>query len=520
MRLLTATILTVLFVTPVCPANATNLDERIHQVLDSAGTNRTELEAVLSHYRESADTLKYEAARFLIGNMLGHCYVTYRLVDTADATVDFDPLLCPDYDSLTRAYGHLEDQFGRLDFVRDERIEDNRAIKSDFLISQIDLAFRAWRQKPWARGLSFELFCEYVLPYRGSNEPLEPWREYFWKRYTDLTSRMKDSTDPIEAARLINLDVRSWFGFDSRYYYHPTDQGLDEMVASGLGRCEDMTNITIYALRANGIAVTSDYTPYWANVGNNHAWNAVVTADGKAIPFMGAEADPGEYKLINKAAKVYRKMFSEQPQNLAFQPHKQDSLPRWLAGKNYRDVTAVYGEAVDVPLTLTKPVPDSVDIAYLCVFNTGEWQPVQWGRVNGRSVTFNDMATDIAYLPALYLNAAIVPWGDAFILRPGGKVEPLVPDTNRSETISLASTMSRSQAASSESVRKGRLEPGIDYELFYWREGWQTVGSRTAGDKPLEFVDVPGQGLYRLVAEDSDHAERIFTIEDGAQVWW
>ena len=68
-----------------------------------------------------------------------------------------------------------------------------------------------------------------------------------------------------------------------------------------------MTNVTIYAMRANGLAVTSDYTPYWANSGNNHAWNAILTGEGKVVPFMGAEANPGEYRLANKLAKVYRK---------------------------------------------------------------------------------------------------------------------------------------------------------------------------------------------------------------------
>ena len=83
-----------------------------------------------------------------------------------------------------------------------------------------------------------------------------------------------------------------------------------------------MTNLTIYAMRANGLAVTSDYTPYWANSGNNHAWNAIVTPGGEVIPFMGAESNPGKYHLANKVAKVYRKTFGKQKANLAFQQRK------------------------------------------------------------------------------------------------------------------------------------------------------------------------------------------------------
>ena len=63
---------------------------------------------------------------------------------------------------------------------------------------------------------------------------------------------MADSTNPIDAARAINKDVMSWFGFDPRYYYHPTDQGLAEMRDKHKGRCEDMTNLAIYAMRSTG----------------------------------------------------------------------------------------------------------------------------------------------------------------------------------------------------------------------------------------------------------------------------
>ncbi|MCJ7459130.1 MAG: hypothetical protein MUP17_09085, partial [candidate division Zixibacteria bacterium] len=253
-------------------------------VLDSAGSNRGELEKVLSYYFSAKDSLKLQAAFFLIGNMEGHSYVTYVLQDTNKKEVSFNVLDYRDYDTLRAEFDTLEAHHGSLDFEKKEIIYDLKTITADFLIKQIDYSFKAWREKPWAKNLSFEQFCEYVLPYRGSNEPLENWREFFWEKYKGLEKKMTDPSDPVQAAKLINDDVKSWFTFDPRYYYHPTDQELSEMLKNHLGRCEDMTNVTIYAMRANGLAVTSDYTPFWANAGNNHAWNAIVTPDGKAIP--------------------------------------------------------------------------------------------------------------------------------------------------------------------------------------------------------------------------------------------
>jgi len=489
--------------------------------LDSAGTNRGELEKVLTHYAASGDTLKFMAAYFLVGNMEGHSYVTYSLKDTAGNVIDFDPLVYPSYDVLTASYDTLEKKHGTLDYKKKDVIDDLQNITADYLIEHIDYAFRAWKEKPWAKHLSFDQFCQYVLPYRGSNEPLENWRPVFWDKYADLPGKMTNPSDPTEAARLINKDIMTWFGFDPRYYFHPTDQGMAEMMAKGKGRCEDMTNLTIFAMRANGLAVTSDYTPAWADAGNNHAWNAILVPGGKVVPFMGAEANPGEYGLANKFAKVYRKMYGKNPDNLVFQKHKQEKLPGWLAGKNYIDVTADYGKVCDVAVTLTREVPDSVDIAYICVFNSGEWTPIHWGQIAGQTVTFTAMAPEIAYLPAFYLNEKIVPAGPAFILHGDGTQTALIGDEAKTTLVTLIATTKRQLEASTDGTAKAFLTPGTEYELSYWRDGWQSVGKIQADDKgAVTFDKAPTGGLYWLTGKDSDREERIFTLDGDTQVWW
>ncbi|MEE9555235.1 MAG: transglutaminase-like domain-containing protein [candidate division Zixibacteria bacterium] len=490
------------------------------EALEQAGENGSELEKVFIHYGSPDDFLKLQAALFLVGNMEGHGYVTYMMHDSTGAEIDFNVLDYPDFDALLAACDILEEKKGEIDFKKNEMVYDIKTIKAEFLINQIDYAFKAWKEKPWADAFSFDSFCKYILPYRGSNEPLENWRESFLEKYVGLEKKMKDPSDPMEAASLINDDIKSWFGFDPRYYYHPTDQGLSEMLESGLGRCEDMTNLAIYALRANGLAITSDYTPFWANSGNNHAWNAIATADGQVIPFMGAESNPGVYRLANKLAKVYRKMYGKQKDNLIFQERKQEKVPRWLGGKSYLDVTASYTDVCDVSIEFEKEIPDSVDTGYLCVFNSGEWKAIQWGKIENGKAVFKDMGSDqIAYLPALYLNEEIVPYGSPFILDKNCELRSLCKN-GETDDFSLISTTRRKQEISTDSIIKTYFASGKEYELFYWDFGWQSFGKSTAGDAPLKFESVPSGCLYWLVEEDSDEEERIFTIDDGFQEWW
>jgi len=267
--------------------------------------------------------------------------------------------------------------------------------------------------------------------------------------------------------------------------------------------------------------VTSDYTPFWANSGNNHAWNAILNASGKVVPFMGAEANPGEYKLWNKLAKVYRKTYSQQKGNLIFQDRKQKKVPGWLAGKSYIDVTSDYVNTCDVAVTLDEPTPDSVDIAYICVFNDGEWQAIQWGRIKDGQVTFAGMGADIAYLPAFYENDKIVPAGAPFILSTDCKIQKLSPAENQTNSVQLMSTTNKVLAVSTDGVAQAAFTPAKEYELFYWKSGWQSLGKTTASDKPLLFDSVPTGYLYWLVETSSNKEERIFTIDpSGKQVWW
>jgi hypothetical protein len=198
----------------------------VADALDKAGDNRGELKKVINHFKSTGDSLMLEAAYYLIGNMEGHSYALIAYYDSSGNEVEIDVNAYADFLSMLSHLEKLEAERGEIEYKKKEVFEDLENIKADFLINQIEYAFRAWRGLPWAKTVTFENFKEYILPYRGSNEPLEPWREYFFEKYGGIDTLMSDPNDLIEAARIINSDVRSYFGFSERYYLHPTDQGL------------------------------------------------------------------------------------------------------------------------------------------------------------------------------------------------------------------------------------------------------------------------------------------------------
>lgn len=62
--------------------------------------------------------------------------------------------------------------------------------------------------------------------------------------------------------------------------------------------------------------------------------------------------------------------------------------------------------------------------------------------------------------------------------------------------------------------------PGNTYELFYYDGGWRSLGRQTAGGYVLTYADVPVHSLLLLRNISARSDERIFTYEQGRQVWW
>ena len=482
----------------------------VERTLAGAGENRGELERVLDHYRKEGDEQKLRAAEFLIANMDGHGYTVTALYDAEKNEIAFDALDHAGFGEAMEVLDVLEAEHGELDFKRKRFDADVETVSADYLIENIDLAFEAWRAKPWAGDLSFDAFCQYVLPYRGSNEPVNSWRKACLARYADLAGKMENPADPGEAGRLIRQDVHQWVRFSDLYYLHPTDQGFQEMNERRLGRCEDISNMMGYAMRANAIPVATDYTPYWADRDNNHAWEVMLDEQGR-----------GRAGLSNRAAKVYRKTFALQPDSLGARKTEEEKVPAWLAGRNYMDVTAQYLPTSGVTVRLENDVPPGARFAYLCVFNGGEWKAIHWGEIVGDQVTFTAMGRRIAYLPAFYVDEELAPAAAPFILDEAGNVRALRSDSDEQLAVEIAATTPATPDADTRIDRPMILvKPGRSYELFIWDDEWRSLGSHTAGAEPVAFESVPSGGLFWMVEEGSRRLERIFTIEQGRQVWW
>ncbi|TAJ18231.1 MAG: transglutaminase domain-containing protein [Planctomycetota bacterium] len=487
-----------------------DLSAAIESAIAQAGDNRAELQRYLAHCRDSGDPHLAAAAEFVVANMPGHGFIEFELRDSRGEPHAFDALRHANLGDAQANWDALERDYGPVEFVRSRFDADLEHATAAFLVEQTEFALRAWRERPWARAIPFDVFCQWILPYRGSNEPLEAWRKPLYERASDPALGILDSADIREAAARVRADVDKRIGFNDLYYLHPTDQSYGQMCASRQGRCEDITNFAGYALRANAIPYAADYTPWWADRDNNHAWEVVLDASGR-----------GNASLSNRAAKVYRKTFARQPNSILALRTERDSVPRWLDGDHYADVTEQYVATSRIELKLDVDPSAPQGIAYLCVFNGGEWRPIAWANAASGLATFDRMGRDVAYLPAWHVAERVVPAGLPFVLGKDGAVRELRPDDAHALALEVTSVRPATPDADSKrDLPLLRVEGGKSYELLVCAGEWRSVGRIAADQASVRFDKVPSNGLYWLVEQGSRKLERIFTLQGGKQVWY
>ena len=375
--------------------------EDIGRILDLAADewNDGKLIAALQHY--SPGTRKHRAICFLIAQMDSQLYVNY--VNPDDPLNPFSPEEGVDW---TREY-----------------IWDYGTMSAELLIENVEWAFLARETFPWCRALPEDIFFEYVLPYRSTQEPLHSWRPAL---YEDLAPMVGDLDSSLEITSVINSYNDQRFGFDPLYYRHPEDRDIFTCLAAGLGRCEDISNLSNYSHRAVGVPMASDFTPWWPKGDNNHAWNTVYDR-GTWYTFSGS----GPVPLPNTGqstvyAKVYRKSFSAGP---IMGPAPDGTMPPRLMRSSAIDVTSAYTTVSDIEIWVDNPDRAT----YLCVFNYGDWRAVGGAWAENDSVSFGDVGNkEILYCATRYIEDETgwgehIPVSSPFILNSDGSIEYINP---------------------------------------------------------------------------------------------
>lgn len=445
----------------------------IEAVLSLAGHNRGEIEKVLNHYNiEDRDSLKLKAAYYLIEKMGGASYwksavfETFSAVFKALATYDGHWILSADQSKnkeiRRQKFGELwrkhEEIYGAPGKSVFKAYSDAENISARMLIENIDYAFKAW-EFPWSRGYSFEQFCKYILPYRCMDEPLEPWRAYYFTKLSPVVDSLRYQSDPLVAAKAINdwLSVDfTWSDYLKNFHrgsLKPTDL-LDGRISA---LCNDQVVLGNSVLRAMGIATSQIILPTWATHSYGHQLTAILDKSDNWF-----YVEPGDGPIYNRSSRInapksYLQSFTGQYPDVPQIP-KEPSF-RYL--KDFSDVTDQFNTVIDIPIDLTQKRPDTY--LYLYSFDQPKWFPVYFARIKNNRAIFKKMGVNMVYLPGYSdKDGAMIPAAPPMWVDSIGRVTKLVPGDSSFQFSFLRkfNTGGRNKVRRSEALKGGKFQIG------------------------------------------------------------
>ena len=500
----------------------------LRHTLEQSGNQRSELERALSYYSQEKDSLKRKAMVFLIEHMYAHHAYRSEQMELLNRAFDVvDTILTQqtniemsryvDFALFSSVIDSISKKEGILQKEEPEKLWDSQVVTANFLIQNVEFAYRAWKTNPWARDINFETFCEYVLPYRLENEHIESWRPQFYNEYSRKAGKFRKVTDVKPASKLAT-SLRTQRGLESVYPYSMDISAVNLM---RMGRCYDIGRYRVMVLRSVGIPATLDYVPHWGNYPGEHGVVKIVTLNqqkllenknttenistlfesssfmqGKKLNMENGDLPEGiEVQYSKTIPKVYRHTWSVQPER----KHILDIADKDELIPDYRicikDVTDEYVTCSDVRLVLDEP---EHRVGYLCVSERGEWIPVICSAIEADGQTlFRNMGKNIIYLPTVYENKRMRPAGRPFYLDDKGDMHQICAHKTDKQSMRLLAkyTFFSYTAVHATSLKGGYFE-GSDREDF---KGADSLGTISGIPYYMYNITVNSSKKYRYV---------------------
>lgn len=394
--------------------------------LRAAKSNRSELEKVLHHYQRTPDdSLKYKAARYLIENMPFYSYSVGEQLNNYKLYylwLKEGKGKSPEEvaDSVKKVFGPIGSTIRKRDILE---------IDSAYLCNNIEWAFKVWQEQPWGKNISFDCFCEYILPYRIDDEALAYWREIYYEKYNSLLDSLRisntlDKEDPVVAASyLIERLPNKEHIFTS---VTPTAFGHigPEYVQYLSGSCREVTDFGVYLFRALGIPCAIDFIPMSGSGSAGHFW--LVTWDKNGEDYKMDFPEPLQlvrkswWYAMDMSAKMYRYTFSvnrELYESMAI--YGEELYPFWRLPK-FKDVTHGYAQyykkEMKIPSEQIYKEKCDGKIAYLCLSSRDSWIPVDWTEYDRNNLVFRNLKKSSMMRVATYENGSLHFVTDPFIV--------------------------------------------------------------------------------------------------------
>lgn len=474
---------------------------------------KQKFKVLLDEYLKNNELEKFKAACFLIDNMEIHYSEKFKLVDGNKNKIEFSELEFENSDLALQKLNKIKDSIKIKSIIYKEFDSDYITVSD--LKENIELAFTEWKNNPWSKTYNFQTFCEFILPYRSLYEPYNKWRTDYKKLIIEGINNSKNLNDPIDVTTNAILEL-SEFEFSSKNIDPISLMDPQVMLFRKKGSCADLANLSLFACRSIGLAVTFDFTPHYAASSNRHFWNTIIDTNGKHIPFNGNVYGnpngglPLTYNPNHKRiAKVYRFTYSINKNSLAYKFKKSEIPKGFLERKNIIDVTHEYLNTGNI--VYEKFSKDSINILFLNVYNNGSWKEIDFSIKHNAKFEFKNLGLDIVYLPSSF-NKITTYEPYPILLSKTKEITILKPDYNNTFNTFLT-RKNETKTIYSDNNPLEFIEDE-EYTLYIWDKKWVKLSTNISSNSGIEFKNLPKNALFKIIPKMKTGYERIFIIDN------
>ena len=149
---------------------------------------------------------------------------------------------------------------------------DAKSLSADFLLENVQYAYKARAEFPWAKEVPDSVFLNDVVAYANLNENRESWRKDFYERFKKYVAPCKTMREAIDS---VNKNVCDELLVDYNTKREKPDQAPYESMRQHMASCSGLSILLTDAFRAVGIPSRVAGTPAWHDDRGNHNWNEV-----------------------------------------------------------------------------------------------------------------------------------------------------------------------------------------------------------------------------------------------------
>lgn len=413
-------------------------DTSVSDVLDSAGSNRSELESVLDHYQTvDPNPQKLLAAKFLIENLPAHySYAGKEICQYYDyaAGILADKSLTPDQqrDSL------LVITDSKYRDLPNNTVSDAQMVKAAFLIGNIDKSYTQWSTCAWAAHLTFEEYLEWLLPYKATElQEMDAWRDTLLAHFGNgLVNPVKNDVEYGTAIGVADM-IRSAASHGLNRYGLYTRAGLPLLSAylqahQTYGDIPDYALTAVLAFRSAGVPAVLDETPVGSRGTAATKWYVILSDRGEELTSEWdlATMIGGGFFPYERGPKVYRTTFAINKKRMEYRQKAKYVYPFELGRK---DVTSKYFLTSDLSIPVDKNVRKQIKDKYVYIASavrdeSNPWRIIDFGEIRHGKACFQDMGREVLYTVMGYDGKQLVPITAPFILQKDGNLKYLDSD--------------------------------------------------------------------------------------------